>query len=185
MRVVGWLVMLFSTLFVNAQVDYSAEWRDLFSYNQVLALDKSPSSFYALTENAVFSYNFGAGEIQKISSVNGLSGGNTSAIIYDDSNGILAIGYESGLLELVSSNGSIKKVVDIEISDISLEKGVNGIVSFDNTLLLALEFGIVVYDLLSFEFGDTYFIGENSTSVNVTDDIIQNDKKYASSSNKK
>ena len=70
MRVICWLIMLFSVLFVNAQVDYTSEWRDLFSYNQVLALDKSPSSFYALTENAVFSYDYGSSEIQKISSVN-------------------------------------------------------------------------------------------------------------------
>lgn len=182
MRVICWLIMLFSVLFVNAQVDYTSEWRDLFSYNQVLALDKSPNSFYALTENAVFSYDFGSSEIQKISSVNGLSGGNTSAINYDESNEVLAVGYETGLLELVSSNGSVKKVVDIEISDISLEKGINSIVSYDNKLLLALEFGIVVYDLLSLEFGDTYFIGENSTSVNVTDVLIQNDKIYATSS---
>lgn len=182
MRVICWLIMLFSVLFVNAQVDYTSEWRDLFSYNQVLALDKSPSSFYALTENAVFSYDYGSSEIQKISSVNGLSGGNTSAINYDEANQVLAIGYETGLLELVTSNGSVKKVVDIENSDISLEKAINSIVSYDNKLLLALEFGIVVYDLLSLEFGDTYFIGENSTSVNVTDVLIQNDKIYATSS---
>ena len=182
MRVICWLIMLFSVLFVNAQVDYTSEWRDLFSYNQVLALDKSPSSFYALTENAVFSYDYGSSEIQKISSVNGLSGGNTSAINYDEANQVLAIGYDTGLLELVSSNGSVKKIVDIEISDISLEKAINSIVSYNNNLLLALEFGIVVYDLLSLEFGDTYFIGENSTSVNVTDVLIQNDKIYATSS---
>jgi len=173
--------MLFSVLFVNAQVDYTSEWRDLFSYNQVLALDKSPSSFYALTENAVFSYDYGSSEIQKISSVNGLSGGNTSAINYDEVNQMLAIGYETGLLELVTSNGSVKKVVDIEISDISLQKGVNKIVSYDDNLLLALEFGIVVYDLLNLEFGDTYFIGENSTAVDVTDILIHNNEIYATS----
>jgi len=181
MRVICWLIMLFSVLFVNAQVDYTSEWRDLFSYNQVLALDKSPSSFYALTENAVFSYDYGSSEIQKISSVNGLSGGNTSAINYDEVNQMLAIGYETGLLELVTSNGSVKKVVDIEISDISLQKGVNKIVSYDDNLLLALEFGIVVYDLLNLEFGDTYFIGENSTAVDVTDILIHNNEIYATS----
>jgi hypothetical protein len=60
--------------------------------------------------------------MEKFSSVTGLSGGITSAVHYSSATSSFVIGYESGLFEIVASNGSINRVVDIVLSDVSSKK---------------------------------------------------------------
>lgn len=165
------LVFLF-TVNLYAQVDYSSSWKDFYSYNNVVDFTKVSNVIYAITENSVFTYNTDSGAIEKLSSVNGLSGNQTSSIYFDEELQLLVVGYEDGLLEIIDQEGEVKRVVDISLSEISTKKQINSIYGFDNKLYLSLGFGIVVYDLIDLEFGDTYFIGENSTDVYVNDLII-------------
>ena len=65
---------------VYSQVDYSASWKDFYSYNNIVDFTKASGVVYAITENAVFTYNVGTNDVKKFSSVNGLSGKNTSHV---------------------------------------------------------------------------------------------------------
>ncbi len=78
---------------VYAQTDYSNSWDDLYSYNNVKVLFKEGDRLIALTDNGVFTYDKTSGVIEKYSSVNGLSGQNTSTMYYDRTLDIIAIGY--------------------------------------------------------------------------------------------
>ena len=68
---------------------------------------------YALTDNAMFTYDFITEETEKLSSVQGLSGETTSAIHYSTETNRLIIGYENGLVEVIDSDGSITISSDI------------------------------------------------------------------------
>ena len=162
-----------------AQTDYSNSWEDFFSYNNVKDFIKKENVIYALTDNAVFTYNTVSGEINKLSSIQGLSGETTSSIHYNESFKRLVIGYENGLIEVVDDDGSITISSDIVNFNQTGEKRINHITEFDNKLYLSTPFAIVVYDIENLEFGDTYFIANNSNSVKINQIKIFNNTIYA------
>ena len=171
-------ILLFS-LVISAQTDYSASWEDFYSYNNVKDFTKVDTIIYALTDNAIFTYDVLSGEINKISSIQGLSGETTSAIYYNETFNRVVIGYENGLVEVIDDDGSITISSDIVNFNQSGEKSINHISEFDNKLYLSTPFAVVVYDIENLEFGDTYFIGNNSSSVKINETIIANNVIYA------
>lgn len=175
--------LLLTPFFLFSQTDYSSRWEDFFSYNRVKDFITVDDNIYALTDNAVFSYDTNSKEIQKLSSINGLSGETTSTIHFNTSNRRLVIGYETGLIEVLNEDGTIKISADIVNFNQSGEKRINHISEFNNKLYISTPFAIVVYDIDKLEFGDTYFIGENSTSVRINQTLIANNQIYAATEN--
>ena len=177
-KIFSLLILLFS-LVISAQTDYSASWEDFYSYNNVKDFTKVDTIIYALTDNAIFTYDVLSGEINKFSSIQGLSGETTSAIYYNETFRRVVIGYENGLVEVIDDDGSITISSDIVNFNQSGEKSINHISEFNNKLYLSTPFAVVVYDIENLEFGDTYFIGNNSSSVKINETIISNDIIYA------
>jgi len=175
--------LLLTPFFSFSQTDYSSRWEDFFSYNRVKDFITVDDNIYALTDNAVFIYDTNSKETQKLSSINGLSGETTSAIHFNTSNRRLVIGYETGLIEILNEDGTIKISADIVNFNQSGEKRINHISEFNNKLYISTPFAIVVYDIDKLEFGDTYFIGENSTSVRIYQTLIANNQIYAATEN--
>ena len=169
----------FSTFSLVAQVDYSDAWEDFFSYNNVKDFIKVENMLYALTDNATFTYNFSTQEIEKLSSIQGLSGETTSAIHYSIQNDRLVIGYKNGLVEVVDSDGSITISADILNFNQTGEKSINDIFEYEGKLYLSTSFAIIEYDIDQLEFGDTFFIGNNSTDVKINEIVVFNDFIYA------
>lgn len=169
-------------LFVHqiwSQIDYSESWQDFYSYNNVKDFLKVDTDIFAIADNALFKYNLNSGEINKISSVNGLSGETTSSIYYSKLYNKTVIGYENGLLEIIDADGTIIVAKDIVNFSYSGSKQINSITGYENKLYLATSFAIVVYNLETLQFGDTYFIGNQSTEVLINDIKIVNDIIYA------
>ena len=173
------LCSLFFSFLFSAQTDYSDSWEDLYSYNNVKDIVKVDEVIYALVDNAIFTYDTATEEINKLSSVQGLSGETTSSMHYNKSFQRLFIGYENGLLEVVDNDGTITISSDIVSFNQSGRKSINHIKEFNNKLYLSTPFGIVVYDIEKLEFGDTYFIGNNSSSLEVYQTEIMDGFIYA------
>ena len=171
--------LIFSTSLISAQVDYSDSWEDFFSYNNVKDFIKSENILYALSDNAIFTYDFTTQEINKLSSVQGLSGETTSAIHYSTQSDRLVIGYKNGLVEVVDSDGSITISADILNFNQTGEKSINDIFEYQGKLYLSTSFAIIEYDIDQLEFGDTFFIGNNSTDIKINEIIVLNDFIYA------
>ena len=171
--------LIFSTSLISAQVDYSDSWEDFFSYNNVKDFIKSENILYALSDNAIFTYDFTTQEIKKLSSVQGLSGETTSAIHYSTQSDKLVIGYKNGLVEVVDSDGSITISADILNFNQTGEKSINDIFEYQGKLYLSTSFAIIEYDIDQLEFGDTFFIGNNSTDVKINEIVVLNDLIYA------
>ena len=170
-------VLIYHSTF--SQIDYSSEWEDFYSYNNVKDFIKVNSTIYAIVDNAAFIYDLNTNEIQKISSVHGLSGKETSSIYYSSATERFVIGYDSGLLEIIDDKGKITIANDIERLDITGLKQINQITEFENNLYLSTPFGIVQYDIVNLNFGDTYYIDENSNAVFVNQTAISGNIIYA------
>ena len=165
MKKIAIVFLFFLTVDNFAQTDFSSSWEDFYSYNNVKDFTKVGDKIYAIVDNAVFIYDVVSKETEKLSSIQGLSGEDTSSIYFDSAFERLVIGYETGLIEVVDKQGNIKISNDIERLSITGEKRINHIAAFGTKLYLATPFGIVVYDIESLQFGDTYFIGNGSSEV--------------------
>ncbi|WP_445758051.1 type IX secretion system anionic LPS delivery protein PorZ [Polaribacter sp.] len=171
-------LFLFSTS-VFSQVDSSDSWEDFYSYNNVKDFIKVNNQIFALVDNAVFTFDETTSETKKISSIQGLSGEVTSAIYYSEAFKRVVIGYENGLIEVIDEDNSITISSDLANFNQSGEKRVNHISGFGNTLYISTPFAIVEYDIEKLEFGDTFFIGNNSSSLRINETTILNNTIYA------
>jgi len=162
-----------------AQIDYSKNWEDFYSYNNVKDFIKVNNIIYAVVDNAVFTYNINTHEVAKMSSVNGLSGETTTSIFYSETYKKLIIGYKNGLIEVVDNLGNITISSDITNFNISGNKTIHHILEYQNKLFLSTSFGIVEYNIENLIFGDTFFIGPASSSLVVNQTVIVQDKIYA------
>jgi hypothetical protein len=183
MRKNYWFLFFFIPFFTFSQTDFSNKWEDFYSYNNVKDFVTTDAIIYALSDNAIFTYNLNTKETEKLSSVNGFSGETTSAIHFNSTNKRLIIGYETGLIEVLKEDGSIHISADIVNFNQSGEKRINHISEQNKMLYISTPFAIVVYDIDKLEFGDTYFIGAASSSVKINQTLIVNDQIYAATEN--
>ena len=173
------LIFIFVGQLLFSQTDFSDKWEDFYSYNNVKDFIKIDNRIYAIADNAAFIYNIDTKVINKISSVQGLAGKETSSIYYSESTNRFVIGYQSGLLEIIDSGGKITIASDIERLDITGQKQINHIAEFEDILYLSTPFGIVQYDINNLNFGDTYYIDIDSNPVFVNQTTIFQSTIYA------
>jgi len=173
------LIFIFVGQLLFSQTDFSDKWEDFYSYNNVRDFVKIENRIYAIADNAAFIYNIDTKEVNKISSVQGLSGKETSSIYYSESTNRFVIGYQSGLLEIIDGGGKITIANDIERLDITGQKQINHIAEFEDILYLSTPFGIVQYDINNLNFGDTYYIDVDSNPVFVNQTAIFQSTIYA------
>ena len=173
------IYILFFFVITNAQIDYSDSWEDFYSYNNVKDFVKVDAIIYALVDNAIFTFDENTLEIKKLSSIKGLSGETTSSIHYNATFKRLIIGYQNGLIEVIDENESVTISSDIINFNQTGEKSINHISESGNTLYLSTPFAVVEYDIEKLEFGDTFFIGNSSTSLLIHKTIISDGKIYA------
>ncbi len=176
------LLFLF-TIYGWSQTDYSDNWEDFYSYNNVKDFTKVADKIYALVDNAIFIYNTSTNEISKLSSVNGLSGETATSIHYSTAFDRLVVGYANGLIEIVNSNGEITIAPDITNFTLSTEKEITNITEYNNKLYLSTSFAVVEYDIENLVFGDTFFIGANSSETKINEIIVYQDTIYAATQN--
>jgi len=170
--------------FLGYSQNFEDEWTGLFSYASVKGVSQGNDQIFAGSDNSVFSYDLISQELKTISTVNGLSGESISTIYYSEGFGILVIGYENGLIDIkIDGEEDILKVVDIlEKPTIPPDrKRINSFYEYNGNLYISAQFGISVYDLSRLEFGDTYFIGDFGTLLNITQTTVLEPYIYASS----
>lgn len=177
-------VFCFFLFFISVYVfpqEYSSLWEGHFSYYDVVDVSQGNDKLFAAAENAIFSYDVNTMALETLTTIDGLSGETISQIHYSANYHILIIGYENGLMEVVSLiDGTVLTVVDIlDKQNISpLNKRINHFNEYDGLLYISTDYGISVYDLEALEFGDTYYIGNNGTQIPIRQTAIYNNAIY-------
>ena len=178
------VILILQIFFLQAQ-NFENSWTGYFSYVSIKSISQGNDKIYAAAENAIFTYDLSTEEISSISTINGLSGNPISTAYYSENNGLYVIGYENGLIEIViDGEDNVLKVVDI-LDKTTIPpnmKTINHFNEYNGRLYISTGFGISVYNLESLEFGDTYFIGDLGSQINITQTTVQGDLIYASSS---
>lgn len=151
------LGILASLQFTKAQVISSKKWSDLFSYNNVLAMKEDNGKIIAATENGLFYYTIGSGEITKLSKANGLHNIGITAFDYNSQTKTGLIGYSDGSMDVITPQ-EIKYIVDIpKATGYNGNKKVNHISITGDKAVISVGYGVSIFDLKKKEFGDSAF----------------------------
>ncbi|HET8828853.1 MAG TPA: two-component regulator propeller domain-containing protein, partial [Pelobium sp.] len=150
----------------KAQKVALGQWRTHLPYNNALSVAISANEIYCATTGGLFTVDIKSGEINKLSTIDGLADTNTKLVSYDTVTEQFLVAYQNSNLDLIKD----QKIYNLpEIFDKTGlgDKSINAF-TFDNAFAyLACGFGVVVYDLNKREVKDTYFISDNLAVLNV------------------
>ena len=157
--------------FAQAQI---AEWTSHTAMRQVSAIDASDSHVWASTNGGVFSYDVLTGEIVTYTVVDGLHAVNVRTIVIDELREFTWVGYGDGVIDRIHApSKEIVSYRDIERATQFSARGINRIVIQGDSLLIATEFGIVVFDPIKAEVRDSYTrLGDNPPATEIFDVVL-------------
>jgi len=156
-------------------------WQGYFSYSQITDVSESTQNIYASSENAFFAKNLVTNDIKTTTTVDGLEAETITALYHSDTFNKTFVGNQNGLLLVVNQDGTIlyKKGILDEVPVSPLIKRINHFLEYNNKLYISCDYGITVFDLTTFEFGDTYYMGPQGTFISVQQTCISNGFIYA------
>ena len=160
----------------------SEKWTTHFAYNSVQLIAVTETDVYALANGAMFSINKLSEELTKYDNRYGLHGTTIAYIAYDEERSQLLILYEDGKMD-IWCNGHITYISDLYNKRMTASKKCNNVTIHDNWAYLSMEFGILLFDLVRWEFKDTYYIGDDAAEIRVTDVMLHEDSIYAQTQN--
>jgi TSS9, PorZ, N-terminal beta-propeller domain/Two component regulator propeller len=169
----SFLFLLSLCLSVQAQTT-TAGWQAHTSFSSVLAVSSAGAEIWAATRGGVFSFDPASGEIARFSVVDGLNSVETRTIAADPTRSAVWIGYGSGVLDrLDTETGAVTSFRDIERASQFASRGINRIVVRGDSLLIATDFGVVVFDPARTEVRDSFTrFGDFSAAITASDVII-------------
>lgn len=171
-------IALFNCLFVFAQQVPIGAWRTHLPYNNIKAVDEGDQEVYCGTTGGIFTIDKIGGELNKLSTIDGLAGINVATLAFDNQSKQLMVAYENSNIDLIKGN-TIYNLPDIFDKTGLGNKRINAITFNNQYAYLSCGFGIVVYDLLKREVKDTYFIGFGGSNLEIYQIAIQNQNIYA------
>lgn len=155
------------------------QWRLHFSYSNPQMIVASPNRIYALADGALFSVDRETEEIEYWNKSTGLNGGAISQVAYDKASSQMIIAYDDGRIDLMHENGKVRQMPDLYMKASSTAVTVNDIAVGSRYSYLAMPFGIVALNAAKAEMADTYYIGEEASSVDVKQVVEMGDSLYA------
>lgn len=155
------------------------QWRLHLAYNNASYIVGSPERIYAIANGSLFAYNRSDGTLEYWNRSNGLNGMTVVDMAYDKAASELVIVYDDGRIDLMSKDGSIAHMPDLYMKAGSMAVTPNAIYIGSRHTYLAMPFGIVALDTHKKEVKGTYYIGEESSDVNVTHLVEQGDSLFA------
>lgn len=160
-------------------------WKPYFSYNNIKVISKSKFGFIAGAENAIFSKDVKSQNFNTITTVEGLSGKEISALYYSENTKKIVVGFENGLIQILDG-GNVLNIVDIQnkVSITSSKKKINQFFEDNGLLYISADFGVLVYNLVKSEFVETYFLGDAGTETEINQVAIYNGYLYVATASK-
>lgn len=145
--------VLLGALTVNAATGI---WKNFTSMNDVRAVVSNGSGYWAATSGGLYHWNPPADAYQLLTNAEGLRSIDLTAIGIDRSGGVWT-GTSTGIIHVYDpSSGSLRTILDIAAAKDQTNKRINAIVIQGDTALICTDFGLTLFRVSRFEFGDTY-----------------------------
>lgn len=152
-------VFIISSLFSicsNAQGPLKiGQWQSHYAYQFGTFVTQSPSHVFYGNNQGMLKIDKESSEIERLSTVNGLSESGMGIIKYDPFNELLVATYFNGNIDFLSENGDLDNLPFIATSIFLGDKSINDIlIETDTTAYLSMGFGLKVLNIRDQEFGD-------------------------------
>lgn len=134
-----------------------SRWESHTPFRSVQAQAAGNGAVWVATAGGVFSYSLDDHVIQTYSSTSGLYGIDARAIAFDATRAAVWIGYSDGVLDRIdASTGSVETFLDIQRADQYPSRGINRLRVIGDTVYVATDFGLVLFDPLRLEVRDSF-----------------------------
>lgn len=148
-------------------------WTAYTSMRSVNALATSADAIWAATEGGVFTYQPATGVFERYTAVTGLHSVQTQSIAFDARREAVWVGYSDGALDRIElATGTVRTFFDITRNERFPDKTINRLVVHGDSLLVATDFGLVIFDPTRGEVRDTYTQFASLPSPTVVQDVI-------------
>lgn len=171
--------------FIKLSAQGNQQWGSYFSYTNVVDIAQSDSRVFAASESAMFTQNVVSGELKTITSVDGLKGEGITAVYHSTAFNRTLVGNSNGLLNVINGDNTIvnKRGIVEETTVLATKKKINSFYENNGLLYISCDFGIVVFNLQTLEFGDTFYLGPNGAEIPIKQITIHNGNIYAATYN--
>ena len=177
----GWQACALLFLAPLCALAATGTWRNFTSMKDVRGVVRDGSSFWAASSGGLFRWNTQADDFLLLTNAEGLRNIDLTAV-YVDGAGDVWSGSTNGVLHVYTpSTGSIRPILDIATAN-QTNKRINAIVVQGDTALICTEFGLSVFRIARFEFGDTYTRFGSvpaATRTSVLSAVMHNGRLYA------
>jgi hypothetical protein len=132
-------------------------WQSYPAMRQVQALASGGGELWAGTDGGVYRFDPATGEIRRFTTVEGLTNLDVRTLAFDELRGAVWVGYPDGVLDRIDvASGEVRTFFDIARADRYAQRGINRVRPLGDSLLVATDFGVVVFDVPRGEVRDTY-----------------------------
>lgn len=151
----GWRVCAAFLLGTTAAFGASGVWRNYTSMTEVRSVVRDGDSFWAATSGGLFRWTPATNDFLLLTNAEGLRTIDITAVNVDAAGDVWS-GSTNGTIHVYTpSTGTVRTVLDIASAN-QINKRVNAITVAGDTVLFATEFGLSLFRISKFEFGDTY-----------------------------
>jgi len=151
----GWWVCVVVLLAPVCAVAATGTWKNFTSMKDVRGVVGDGPSFWAATSGGLFRWNAQTNDFLLLTNAEGLRNIDLTAVNIDGAGDVWS-GTSNGVLHVYTpSTGTIRPILDIATAN-QTNKKINAIVIQGDTALICTDFGLSVFRIGPFEFGDTY-----------------------------
>lgn len=177
-KIIAFILLTFCISASYAQSSAIGSWTTHNPYQQAIRVFNAGDYLYCVSEGGVFRLNVNDSSMERITKQDGLWGNQFKTAAYHKGSKSLILAYQNTQLDIIRGN-EIINLDDIFKTEIVGIKTINNITLIDNFAYISCGFGIVLLDLNKLEIKDTYYLGDNGSSLGVYSIAKFNDKFYA------
>ncbi len=155
------------------------QWRLHLSYANPQEIAATPQHIYAMANGSLFGVDRTTDEIVYYNKHTGLNGTDITHIAYDSKAEKLVIAYGNGLIDLLDEDGNVVQIPDLSIKAGSIPVTINCITVGSKYTYLGMPFGIIAINTAKAEVADTYYIGDEASSIDIQQIVELGDSIYA------
>lgn len=154
-------------------------WRTHASYTEIQLLAELERGVFAASRNGLFFFNNTDRSITRLSKLDGLSGGQYTSLAYDKPRNTLVVGYENGLIDLVSANGEVTTITELADARLTGSSAINHIEVHNSTYFLSVSIGVLAVDADSRIIRATYRnLGAQGQELPISSTAVFNDSLF-------
>lgn len=133
------------------------DWTAHTSFGQANDLMVTATHTWVATDGGIYSVEHASGAVSRMTVADGLSNVRASALAADAARDVIWVGYDDGLLDRVdAASGVVRTYRDIARADQYPSRGINRIRVRGDSILVATQFGVVIFDPVRNEVRDSF-----------------------------